>query len=59
MKGLLDFISAIRYENLNLNTREVDFPVVQRFLEDNISSYRKLRIVPGDDEVEKLMLHSI
>ena len=59
MKGLLDSIPAIRYEDGNFIVREEDFPVIQKFLDDNRSSYRTWRVVPGDEEAEKLKLHSV
>ena len=59
VKGLLDSIPAIRYEDGNFIVREEDFPVIQKFLEDNRSSYRTWRVVPGDEEAEKLKLHSV
>ena len=59
VKGLLDSIPAIRYEDGNFIVREEDFPVIKRFLEDNRSSYRTWRVVPGDEEAEKLKLHSV
>ncbi len=59
VKGILDSIPAIRYEDGNFIVREEDFPVIQRFLEDNRSSYRAWRIIPGQEEAEKLKLHSV
>ena len=59
VKGLLDSIPAIRYEDGNFIVREEDFPVIQKFLDDNRSSYWTWRVVPGDEEAEKLKLHSV
>ena len=59
VKELLDSIPAIRYEDGNFILREEDFPVIQKFLDDNRSSYRTWRVVPGDEEAEKLKLHSV
>ncbi len=58
MKGLQDSIPAIRYEDGNFIVREEDFPVIQKFLEDNGSSYRTWRVIPGEDEAKKLEPHS-
>ena len=59
VKGLLDSISAIRYEEGNVIVREGDFPVTQRFLEDKRSSYRSWRGIPGQEEAEKLKLYLV
>jgi hypothetical protein len=59
VKGLLDSIPAIRYEDGNFIVRNEDFPVIQKFLDDNRSSYRTWRDVPGDEEAEKLKTHSV
>ena len=59
VKGLLDSIPAIRYEDGNFIVREEDFPLIRKFLEDSRSSYRTWRVIPGDEEVEKLRLHSV
>ena len=59
VKGLLDSIPAIRYEDGNFIVREEDFPVIRKFLEDSRSSYRTWRVIPGDEEAEKLRLHSV
>ena len=59
MKGLLDSIPAISYEDGNFIAKEEDFPVIQKFLDDNRSSYRTWRDVPGDEEAEKLKPHSV
>ena len=55
----MDSLPAIRYEDGNFILREEDFPGMQRFLEDNRSSYRTWRVVPGDEEGENLKLHSV
>ena len=58
MKGLLDSIPAIRYEDGNFIVREEDFPVIMKFLEDIRSSFRTWRVLPDEDELDKLRLHS-
>ncbi|MGP6206671.1 hypothetical protein ACNF42_01350 [Cuniculiplasma sp. SKW3] len=59
VKGILDSIPAIRYEDGNFIVREEDFPALKKFLEENGSSYRTWRVIPGDEEAEKLKLHSV
>ena len=58
VKGILDSIPSIRYEDGNFIVREEDFPIIRKFLEENRSSYRSWRVIPEKDEVEKLKLHS-
>jgi hypothetical protein len=59
VKGLLDSIPAIRYKDGNFIVRKEDFPVIQKFLDDNRSSYRTWSVEHGDEEDEKLKLHSV
>ena len=59
VKGLLDSIPAIRYEDGNFIVREEDFPLIRKFLEDSRSSYRTWRVIARDEEAEKLKLHSV
>ena len=58
VKGILDSIPTVRYEDGNFIVREEDFPVIRKFLEDNRSSYRTWRVIPDKAEIEKLRLHS-
>jgi hypothetical protein len=58
VKGILDSIPSIRYEDGNFIVKEEDFPIIRKFLEENRSSYRFWRVIPEKDEVEKLKLHS-
>ena len=50
---------AIRYNYGNFIVREKDFPVIRKFLEDNRSGFRTWRVIPDEDEAEKLRLHSV
>ena len=59
VKGLLDSIPAIRYEDGNFIVREEDFPVIKKFLEESRTSYRTWRVIPEKEETEKLKLHSV
>jgi hypothetical protein len=59
VKGMLDSIPAIRYEDGNFIVREEDFPLIKEFLETSRSSYRAWRVIPEDEEMEKLKLHSV
>jgi hypothetical protein len=58
VKGILDSVPSIRYEDGNFIVREEDFPVIKKFLEENGSSYRTWKVIPDEEEVKKLKLHS-
>jgi hypothetical protein len=38
--------------------RVEDLPIIREFLEVNRSSYKKWKVIPNEDEAEKLRLHS-
>ena len=46
VKGIVDSIPSIRCEDENFIVREKDFPIIQKFLEDNRSSYRTWKVIP-------------
>jgi len=58
VKGLLDSIPGIRYEDGYFIVREKDFPVIRKFLKDNRSSFRTCRVLPDVEELKKLRLPS-
>ncbi|MCL4413114.1 MAG: hypothetical protein M1526_07165 [Candidatus Thermoplasmatota archaeon] len=53
-KGLLDTIPSIRYEDGNFMIPARKKNKVINFLEENNASYRLWRVIPGQDELEKL-----
>ena len=59
VKGILDSIPAIRYEDGNFIIREDDLPMVKRFLDESRTSYRIWKVIPDSEEMEKLKLHSV
>ena len=58
VKGLLDTIPSIRYEDGNFLIKEEDLDTVKKFLEENDSAYRTWRVIPEKEEMERLKLHS-
>ena len=59
VKGLLNSIPSVRYEDGNFIIRENDFPVIKKFLDESRSSYRAWKVIPEKDEMEKLKLNSV
>ncbi|OWP55571.1 MAG: hypothetical protein B2I17_04645 [Thermoplasmatales archaeon B_DKE] len=59
VKGLLDTIPSVRYEDGNFIIRENDFPVVKKFLNESRTRYRAWKVIPEKDEMEKLKLNSV
>ena len=53
-KGLLDTIPSIRYEDGNFMIPEGKKTKVINFLKKNNASYRIWKVIPGQDELEKL-----
>ena len=56
VKGLLDSIPSIRYEDGNFMIREGKRSKVINFLKKNNVSYRMWKVIPEQDELEKLRL---
>ncbi|MEM3488913.1 MAG: hypothetical protein QXO75_04555 [Nitrososphaerota archaeon] len=54
-KGLLDMIPSIRYEDGNFMIPEGKKNKVINFLEKNNASYRLWRVIPTQDELQKLI----
>jgi len=59
VKGLLDTIPSVRYEDGNFIIRENDFPVVKKFLNESRTRYRAWKVIPEKDEMEMLLLNSV
>ncbi|MEM3573917.1 MAG: hypothetical protein QXJ62_06810 [Nitrososphaeria archaeon] len=53
-RGLLDMIPSIRYEDGNFMTPERKKSKVINFLKKNNAYYRLWRVIPTQDELERL-----
>ena len=54
VKGLLDTIPSIRYEDGNFLIPSSKKRKITEFLEKNNASYRMWRVIPDESEMEKL-----